>query len=1439
MHPREIADALWLASEHAWLAGASDGPDPDSVAESGSSASEAAPDERTTDRASATEGRGPEPDLPEPAPVGTGETAQHRADGVAPGPERVGARAYEVVSRTSSPPGDRALGRALRAFRTTVASAHTSELDEEATAELLAPAPFLPPVLRPTPERRWRAVLLVDSAPRMALWQDTAARFARIVRAFGGFRDVTELSLDTAQAGQATVRLPGSATGSRSAAPRGLVDPTGRSVVFVLTDGLAPAWRSGAAQRLLALWGRRQPVAVLHMLPQRLWHRTGLHPSRVALRASGPWTPGRQPAWEPAEALSALLGRRAARGAAVPVPVLEGRPEWLEPWARFVGGEQPREVELAAVFASPTGPEPVPSAPRSDSGSEPEPAVRVATFRGWASPDAFRLATRLAAVPLGLGGVTEVQQCVLPGSDPQHLAELLLSDLLTLRPPGSRGRLAYAFVDGVREELLAYGSRTATERVIERAAEILAPTNSAARSLLSYLRGEAATVAPAPDTDQEFRSVERAVLHALSGPHARRARQLDALENTGSVRTAGRTAVAAEPDEADDHPYDTARSRLVYSIGPLEQHTVVAADTARADPGENHMSVTVPHGRPAESDRNRTRPMVWGNVPPRNASFTGREELLEALEESLLANPVTAALPQALHGMGGIGKSQLALEYVYRYATNYDLVWWIPAEQPALIRQAFVELAERLQVSVSSMASTAIPAVLEALRTGIPYGNWLLVFDNADSPEAIQDCFPSRFEGGPAGAVLVTSRNPQWNALAHPLEVGVFERHESVALLRRRNPDVTDDEAELLAETLGDLPLAVEQASAWRAETGMSPKEYVRLFEEISAELMHTSSATQYGDTIASAWGVSLGRLEERSPAALRLLELCSYLAPKPVPRHLFAQRTGERIDPDLDRVLGDPLQFARALREINRYSLARIDHRTDTITLHRLVQALLRSRMSEEQRVRYRHGAHLLLAGSWTGELHDPRNWPRFAQLYPHVLASQAVESDHRATRRLVLSVISYLLAREDHTSARDLAERTYALWRERFGDGDPQTLTLGVLLHMALRRTGRYSEASALGDRLLSMAEAAGLQEEDEEVYLSLRMQVAGDIRSRGDFRGALEVNEDIHARALRQFGPEDPLTLGCAADLAMCLRLNGDYRRALKLDEETLRRREELLGQGDPLCLSARSAIAAGHRELGRHRKAVHLYVDLLEQTRDLYGADHPKTLMCLARLAAAQRRAGLHDEAAANSRTALTALTARYGNRDPEVLRAALTRSLTLRDNGELDAARSLGERVREQYAQQLGEHHPVTLSAGVDLAVTLRWLGEIDAARQIDEAALERFRETLGDTHPRTLVASMTLANDLFAQEDVGGAHTLDDWALDAMRETLGGSHPTTLVLRTHIAMDLRALGQDDEAAALHSVALGELRERLGPDHSTYVKAAAWRRVDCDLGPMPI
>src|SRR4051812_27066527 len=242
-------------------------------------------------------------------------------------------------------------------------------------------------------------------------------------------------------------------------------------------------------------------------------------------------------------------------------------------------------------------------------------------------------------------------------------------------------------------------------------------------------------------------------------------------------------------------------------------------------------------------------PAVW-KVPPRNPRFTGRDGMLAELRRRLHAGEATLVV-QALYGRGGGGKTQLATEYAHRFAADYDLVWWIDAEQPVLIPEQLATLAARLNLPAGPSVADTVERLLAELRRR---SRWLLVFDNAERPADIAGYRPD----GP-GHVLITTRNPGWGARGGRMEVDVLARGETVALLRARIPALDEELADKLAAELGDLPLAAAQAAGYLEQTDLPAGDYLRRFPTRRATLLARGEGLGYSGRIDTARALWVG----------------------------------------------------------------------------------------------------------------------------------------------------------------------------------------------------------------------------------------------------------------------------------------------------------------------------------------------------------------------------------------------------------------------------------------------------------------------------------------------------------------------------------------------------------------------------------------------------
>jgi tetratricopeptide (TPR) repeat protein len=848
--------------------------------------------------------------------------------------------------------------------------------------------------------------------------------------------------------------------------------------------------------------------------------------------------------------------------------------------------------------------------------------------------------------------------------------------------------------------------------------------------------------------------------------------------------------------------------------------THVPADT------EAPAAATPPLADQANSpDRTAAQPAQFiGEVPPRNTRFVGREHLLRTIHEILR----TGSTIVSLTGIGGVGKSQLAIEYWHRFRDYYDLAWWVPAEQPSRMRDSLANLGTMLNLPRSAAMQHPPAQVLDALRaSGM---RWLLVLDNAGAPDSL----PVLTELG-SGRVLVTSRHPDWAHQGSQLEIGVFERNESLRLLRDHAADITPEEADLLAARLGDLPLAIEQVAVWHQTTRVPVASYLDDLDQQLRKIMSDRRPANYPATVSGFLNVAFTQLAEAAPAAAQLLELFAWLGAEPLPLTLLRSgRQGEVTSP-LREVLRRPMLLNSAVRDLRRHGLIVVlDGDPVRIQVHRVFQRALRDWLGDRRLTRGRANVQAILAAANPGEPDDARFWGHYAEAGPHVLAADLATAPDFEIRRVALDQMRYLF------------------------------------------RIGHYSESIQLGETLIAVADATGKDELTEtgyHFYILARQRLANAMRMVGRHGEAKSLTLEALACVERHpdYGPQDEYVAALDMNRAADLRIAGAYANAFTVDEAVLGSQLRRDVDDRDRVRFLRNNIAVNLRLLGRFGEAYEIDREIVRQWTDARGGHDPRTLFARSNLARDLFGLGRYADALAEVRSFLPTYRTVVGANHHGVLLAVRTEAMALRKNGEFASALGLAEQNRRDLATWFGQRHEYTVAAGISLVNARLAVGDLGVAAVEAPALLSECTELFGADHPMTLATLVNSASVLRGLGDLHGAVQRDQRATEALGRVLGAEHPYTLCANHNLAVDLALLGQDGRAmreagsvlarsramrGAAHpdtlageinaSRAGGAVREEilsateqvLGQAHPLVVSARRGAWIECDIEPPP-
>jgi tetratricopeptide (TPR) repeat protein/transcriptional regulator with XRE-family HTH domain len=755
-------------------------------------------------------------------------------------------------------------------------------------------------------------------------------------------------------------------------------------------------------------------------------------------------------------------------------------------------------------------------------------------------------------------------------------------------------------------------------------------------------------------------------------------------------------------------------------------------------------------------------PAIWHVPFQRNPFFTGREEVLLRLQERLSAGERGARVPLALCGLAGMGKTQTAVEYCYRFSAAYQAMLWVRADMRETLVADLVTIATSLELVEPEEREQ--DRAVEAVRRWL-HGqrDWLLVLDNLEDLSFIGEFIPPLHQG----QVLLTMHRQATGTLAHYIELPQMDQEEAVLFLLRRakllpldaplevvSPAARSAAAQIV-QLLGGLPLALDQAGAYIEETACGLSEYLERYRMHRTPLLQQrgSAASGHPASLATTFSLLTAQVEMRNASAANLLKVCAFLHPDTIPEAMIV----EGVAPN-DSVLGplvhDPYALDAVIKTLRDFSLIQRDPQSKTLSLHRLVQAVIQDRMSEPVRHQWAEWTVALVSRAfpYSG---DSANWSHCQQYLPQALACgvliEQCEIVSLEAGILLWKTGAWLMDLNQYARAENLLLKARAILLSSVGEGHIDYAHCLNDLALLYHYWGRYEQAEPLYRQVLQIYEQLlGTEHEDFAVTLN---NLGGLFYCQGKYAQA----EPVLLRALaiceKQLGTEHPQVIPLLQAIVDLYMLRGKYTQAEPILQRALAICERCLGPDHPHTLHSLSYVASLYVTKKQYQRAESLYRHILEAREKQLGTEHYGVGTCLRSLARLYQEQGLNGQAEELYRQALDILERALGPEHPLTAQTLNDLARLLLQQGQLERGEELCRRALTIREQKLGTQHPDYADSLAMLALLDERRGDENRAMQLYQQALAICEGKLMPEHPLVLRCQGGLSR-LLAKEQV-------------------------------------------------------------------------------------
>ncbi|WYZ37727.1 hypothetical protein EsH8_II_001233 [Colletotrichum jinshuiense] len=797
-----------------------------------------------------------------------------------------------------------------------------------------------------------------------------------------------------------------------------------------------------------------------------------------------------------------------------------------------------------------------------------------------------------------------------------------------------------------------------------------------------------------------------------------------------------------------------------------------------------------------------------------NPDFIGRSEILDQLKQQFGHDQQQTLTKRrsriALYGLGGIGKTQIALAYVYSLkSVRPDMsIFWVHASNAQRFRQDYASIAEECNIHGREDPKVDILMLVKTWLERKEHGQWLMVIDNADdthiffqtqqgcstdmSTDAIEACKLGRYipQCG-HGSVLITTRNRQAGSRLAPgrpltkIERMTEDEAEQLlcSMLEGSGHVITTEETLLLSSRLEYLPLALAQAAAFIYENEISIAHYIQLLDESDSRFVDYLSKSfeaigRDSDTphaITATWIISFEQIQRDNTLAGDILSLISFFDRQAIPKEFISTYYIKKNTQDLE--ISPEAIVTEALGTLKAFCFI-TEGKDQSVDIHRLVQLVTRKWLLGKQRVtEFSRQALQIVSDAFPYGEHE--NQEACRKQLPHAYAvlegAGAGLQDEDIWRASLLHCVASYLAYLGHWKEAEVkVAQGVALEIKVLGKEHPHTLSSIGNLASTYRNQGRWKDAEELDVQVVEISKKV-LGEEHPDTLISIG-NLASTYWNQGRWKDAEELEVQVVEIRKKVLGEEHPDTLISIGNLASIYRDQGRWKDAEELEVQVVEIRRKVLGEEHPDTLISIGNLALTYLNQGRWKDAEELDVQVVEISKKVLGEEHPDTLSSIGNLASIYR------------------------------------------DQGRWKDAEELEVQVVEISKKVLGEEHPHTLISIGNLASTYRDQGRWKDAEELEVQVVEISKKVLGEEHPHTLSSIGNLASTYWNQGRWKDAEELEVQVVEISKKVLGEEHPDTLISISNLAFTLKSQGQKEEAIVLMRHCVRQRQHRLGLDH---------------------